>query len=126
METKVSYLSDLKFNLETWIRELKFHAKEMETFRGKLEEIAARGYNPEAFKPLEMFENRIELEKDAISKLIHRCKRKMHNIDIADMTEAIDGRLLYEQRPLREDIKTYIKLHYELKEEMMDYLLKWL
>ena len=126
METKVSYLSDLKFNLETWIRELKFHAKEMETFRGKLEEIAARGYNPEAFKPLEMFKNRIELEKDAISKLIHRCKRKMHNIDIADMTEAIDGRLLYEQRPLREDIKTYIKLHYELKEEMMDYLLKWL
>lgn len=126
METKVSYLSDLKFNLETWIRELKFHAKEMETFRGKLEEIAARGYNPEAFKPLEMFENRIELEKDAISKLIHRCKRKIHSIEIADMTEAIDGRLLYEQRPLREDIKTYIKLHYELKEEMMDYLLKWL
>ena len=126
METKVSYLNDLKFNLETWVRELKFHATEMDTFKEKLEEIASRGYNPEAFKPMEMFANRIELEKDAISKLIHRCKRKMHNIEIADMTEDIDGRLLHEQRPLREDIKTYIKLHYELKEEMMDYFLKWL
>ncbi|MCF1190872.1 hypothetical protein LRR18_04685 [Mangrovimonas sp. AS39] len=126
METKISYLSDLKFNLETWIRELRFHFNEMETFKTKLEEIASREYTSEVFKPLEMFENRIALEKDAISKLIHRCKQKMHNLEIADMTEAIDGRLLYEQRPLRDDIKTYLKLHYELKEEMMDYFLKWL
>lgn len=126
METKVSYLNDLKFNLETWLRELRFHFNEMDEFKKKLEEIAVREYNPETFKPLEMFENRIEIEKDAISKLMHRCKHKIHNLELADMNEDIDGRLLYEQNPLREDIKTYIKLHYELKEEMLDYFLKWL
>ncbi len=126
METKVSYLNDLKFNLESWLRELRFHDKEMDIFREKLDEVAARDYNPETFKPLEMFENRIDLEKDAISKLKHRCKRKIHNIEVADVSENIDGRLLYEQRPLRDDIKTYLKLHAEFKEEIMDYFHKWL
>ena len=38
MQTKVLYLSDLKFNLETWRRELGFHFSEMDTFQEKLEE----------------------------------------------------------------------------------------
>jgi hypothetical protein len=42
------------------------------------------------------------------------------------MQEEIDGRLKNEQSSLRDDMKTYIKLHYELKEEMMDYFLEWL
>ena len=29
MQTKVSYLSDLKFNLETWKRELRFNFNEI-------------------------------------------------------------------------------------------------
>ncbi len=126
MQTKVSYLSDLKFNLETWLRELRFHFNEMDTFQEKLEEIAAREYNPKSSKPLEVFQNRIMIEKDVISKLMHRCKRKMKNIHVADYGEDIDGRLQFEQTPLRDDMKTYIKLHYELKEDMMDYFLKWL
>jgi uncharacterized membrane-anchored protein YhcB (DUF1043 family) len=48
MQTKVSYLSDLKFNLETWRRELRFHFNEMDTFEEKLEEIAAREFDKRA------------------------------------------------------------------------------
>ena len=126
MQTKVIYLSDLKFNLETWKRELRFHFNEMDTFEEKLEEIASREFNPRALKPLEQFQNRIMIEKDVISKLMHRCKAKMKNIHIANLNEDIDGRLQREQGSLRDDMKTYIKLHYELKEEMMDYFLEWL
>jgi len=126
MQAKVSYLSDLKFNLETWRRELKFHFNEMDSFQEKLEEIASREYNPKALKPLESFQNRIMIEKSAISKLSHRCKKKMININRVDYDETIDGRLQYEQSTLRDDMKTYIRLHYELKEEMMDYFLLWL
>ena len=126
MLTKVSYLSDLKFNLETWKRELRFHYNEMDTFQEKLEEIAAREFSPEATKPLEQFQNRITLEKNAISKLMHRCKYKMKNIHAADINENIDYRLLNEQSSLRDDMRRYIKMHYELKEEMMDYYLEWL
>jgi hypothetical protein len=61
------------------------------------------------------------IEKDAISKLLHRCRNKMVAINNADINESIDGRLQNEQHSLREDMRTYIKLHYDLKEEMMEY-----
>ena len=66
------------------------------------------------------------IEKDAISKLMHRCKAKMKNIHLADFNENIDGRLQNEQHTLRDDMRTYIRLHYDLKEEMMAYFLEWL
>lgn len=126
MQTKVSYLSDLKFNLETWKRELRFHFNEMDTFQEKLEEIAGREFGKKATVPLENFQNRIMIEKDAISKLMHRIKNKMKNIHNADFSEEIDGRLSTEQHTLKEDMRTYIRMHYDLKEEMMQYFLEWL
>ena len=50
----------------------------------------------------------------------------MRAISLVNYNENIDGRLQNEQAPLRDDMKTYIKLHYELKEDMMDYFLEWL
>lgn len=126
MQTKVLYLSDLKFNLEAWRRELRFHFNEMDTFQEKLEEIASREFSRESLIPLESFQNRIMLEKSAISKLSHKCKAKIKNINHVNYQEDLDGRLQNEQTPLRDDMKTYIKLHYELKEQMMDYFLEWL
>jgi len=126
MQVKVSYLSDLKFNVETWRRELKFHFNEMDTFQEKLEEIASREFNSKAMKPLEIYQNRVMIEKNEISKLLHKCKSKMANISRVDYNEDIDGRLQFEQNTLRDEMKSYIRLHYELKEEMMNYFLMWL
>lgn len=125
MQTKVSYLSDLKFNLDTWKRELRFHFNEMDTFEEKLEEISVREFDKDATVPLEKYQNKIMIEKDAISKLMHRIRNKMANINKADFNEHIDGRLQNEQHTLKEDMRTYIKMHYDLKEEMMDYLRTW-
>ncbi|TDI78767.1 MAG: hypothetical protein E2O83_05785 [Bacteroidetes bacterium] len=121
MQAKVMYLSDLKFNLETWRRELRFHYDEMDTFQQKLEETATRSFDQNGQKNLENFQNRIMIEKAAIAKLKHRCKNKLRNIHLADYNENIDGRLLNEQGTLQEDMRTYLKLHYDLKEEMMDF-----
>ena len=126
LATKVSYLSDLKFNLETWKRELRFHFNEMDTFEEKLEEIAAREYDKRATKKIENFQNRIMIERNEISKLMHRCKRKMNSLLIADYNENIDGRLMQQQHPLKDDMRQYIKMHYDLKEEMMDFFARWL
>ena len=124
MQSKVMYLSDLKFNIETWKRELRFHFNEMDTFQEKLEEIVPRIEGHIYLKKLEVFQNRIMIEKDAISKLMHRCRNKIANINNTDFNENIDGRLQNEQHTLKEDIRTYIKLHYDLKEELMDFFLE--
>jgi len=121
MQTKISYLSDLRFNLETWKRELRFHMNEMDTFQEKLEEIAAREYDRGVMVMVENFQNRIMIECNAISKLMHRCKHKMNSLLLADHSENIDGRLMREQRPLKDDMRQYIIMHYQLKEEMMDF-----
>jgi len=124
MQTKLMYLSDLKFNIETWKRELRFHFNEMDTFQEKLDEIANRNPDSNSKVKLEIFQNRILLEKEAISKLKHRCRNRSVNIINVDLDENIDGRLQAEQYSLKEDMRNYIKLHYELKEEMMDFFLE--
>ena len=87
MQSKIMYLSDLKFNIDTWRRELRFHLNEMDTFQERLEEIVQREKDPLAFVKLEVFQNRIMIEKNAISKLLHRCRNKIANINNANLNE---------------------------------------
>lgn len=126
MQTQISYLSDLKFNLETWRRELRFHFHEMDSFEEKLEEIAAREFSKSALIPLEQFQNRIMLEKDAIAKLKHRCKERIAVLNQAKIDENMDLTQFNYQNTLMDDMRDYIKMHYAFKEEMMNYFLNWL
>ena len=126
METKLVYLSDLKFNLKVWKEELRFHRKEMEKFEKKLEVIAKRNLGIEAMAPLEGFQNKIIREKEVIGRMLQRIRMKKRIIQTADMSEELDGRLRNQQTSMKEDMKMYIKLHYELKEDLMDYFLRWL
>lgn len=126
METKLVYLSDLKFNLKVWKEELRFHRKEMEKFEKKLEMIAKRNLGIEAMAPLEGFQNKIIREKEVIGRMLQRIRMKKKIIETADLSEELDGRLRNQQTSMRDDMKTYIKLHYELKEDLMDYFLRWL
>ena len=126
MEVKMVYLSDLKFNLKIWKRELRFHREEMEKFEKQLEKIASRNLGYDAMVPLEGFQNKIIREKDVIGKLLQRIRGKMRIVDTVDLGEELDGRLRNQQTALRDDMKTYVKLHYELKEALMDFFLRWL
>jgi hypothetical protein len=126
MEVKMVYLSDLKFNLKVWKKELRFHRDEMEKFERQLEKIARRNLGYEAMVPLEGFQNKIIREKEVIGKLLQRIRVKMRIVNTIDLSEELDGRLRNQQTSLKDDMKTYVKLHYELKEALMDFYLRWL
>ena len=127
MEQKINYLSDLEFNLDTWKRELKFHRDEMDTFQEKLDEVAARKeINKEVSVALESFQNKILRERKVISDILHKIKQKRLTVKTANINEPIDGKLYREQIPLRDEMKTYIRLHYDLKENMMGFFTEWL
>ncbi len=76
--------------------------------------------------PLEGFQNKIIREKEVIGRMLQRIRMKKKIIDTTDLSEELDGRLRNQQTSMRDDMKTYIKLHYELKEDLMDYFLRWL
>lgn len=125
METKTMYLSDLKFNIDTWKRELRFHLDEMDTFKEKLDELTVRQeLELEALKNLDVFQNRILIEKDAIAKLKHRCRNILAGINRLVFENEMTNQPFNEQKELREDMRNYIRLHYQLKEEIMDFLLE--
>jgi hypothetical protein len=126
MQTEAVYSSDLTFNLEIWKRELKFHMSELDMFQQKLEEIASREDIGKSSLELESFQNKIMIERDAIVKLLHRCRAKLGNLHSADHYKNVDGQLQYEKRSLYDDLKHYIKLHYEFKEAIMDFFSRWL
>ncbi len=126
MQTETVYSSDLTFNLEIWKRELKFHMSELDMFQQKLEEIAGREVIEKSSLELESFQNRIMIERSAIGKLLHRCRAKLGNLHSADHYKNIDGQIQYEKRSLYEDLKHYIKLHYEFKEAIMDFFVQCL
>ena len=107
-------------------RELKFHMTEMDEFEEKLGDISIRNLGVEAMAPLEGFQNKIIREREVIGRLIQRIRKKFRLLESVDMNENIDGRLRQKQGTLRDDMKIYIKLHYQLKEEMMDFFLQWL
>ena len=91
-----------------------------------MEEIAKRNLGVKAMAPLEGFQNRIIREKEVIGQLLQRIRMKRRIIEKLEKGSEDDDRLRSQQNTLRDDMKTYIKLHYELKEEIMDYFLKWL
>ena len=126
MDTKLVYLSDLKFNLNVCKSELRFHRKEMEKFEKKIEAVAKRNPGVEAMAHLEGFQNKIIREREVIGRMLQRIRMKRKIIESGDLSEEMDTRLRNQSTSMRDDMKTYIKLHYELKEDLMDYLLRWL
>ncbi len=126
METKLLRLGDLKFNLDVWLRELKFHKQELDFFEKKLEELSVRNLGPEVMIPLEKFQNRISKERHAINDLKHRIKFKMNLLNNLSDFDIVDKSHYNKQLLLSEEMNTFNKLNFELKSKMMAYFLDWL
>lgn len=126
METELIHLGDLKFNLDVWLRELKFNKQELDFFEKKLEELSVRNLGIDAMIPLEKFQNKIAKERQAINDLKHRIKFKMNLLNSLSENDSIDKKHRENQVLLSEEMTTFNKLNVELKAKMMNYFLRWL
>jgi hypothetical protein len=126
MESQLVFLSDLNFNLDVWKRELKFQESEMDYFEEKLEEVVMRKLGVEVDVQLEKFQNKIIREKEVMGHLRHRIRMKKREIAQTKFEDGSEAIFHEKQVLLREEMKTFIKMHYQLKEEMMDFFLKYL
>ncbi|MBG7629592.1 MAG: hypothetical protein IZT56_04085, partial [Bacteroidetes bacterium] len=124
MESQVLYLSDLNFNLEVWKRELKFQESEMDYFEEKLEHVAIRNLGTDVMRQLESFQNKIIREREVMGHLRHRIRMKKREIAQARFDNKPEVVFHEKQVLLKDEMKTFVKMHYDLKEDMMDFFLK--
>lgn len=126
MESQLLFLSDLNFNLEVWKRELKFQESEMDYFEEKLEHVAIRNLGSDVMIRLEGFQNKIIREREVMGHLRHRIRMKKREIAQAKLENRQEVKFHEKQVLLKDEMKTFVKMHYELKEDMMDFFLKYL
>ena len=126
MESQLIYLSDLSFNLDVWKRELKFQDDEMDYFEEKLEHIAIRNLGKEVMVQLEGFQNKIIREREVMGHLRHRIRMKKR--ELAQSKFENNAEVLFQEKQvmLKDEMATFVKMHYQLKEKMMDFFLKYL
>ena len=126
MESQLLFLSDLNFNLEVWKRELKFQESEMDYFEEKLEHVAIRNLGTDVMRQLESFQNKIIREREVMGHLRHRIRMKKREIAQARFDNRPEVIFHEKQVLLKDEMKTFVKMHYDLKEDMMDFFLKYL
>jgi len=126
MESQLLFLSDLNFNLEVWKRELKFQEGEMDYFEEQLEHVAIRSLGVDVMIQLEGFQNKIIREREVMLHLRHRIRMKKREISKANFENNTEVKFHEKQVLLKDEMKTFVKMHYDLKEDMMDFFLKYL
>ncbi|MHB1147194.1 MAG: hypothetical protein ACYC01_06305 [Lutibacter sp.] len=127
MESQLVFLSDLNFNLDVWKRELKFQESEMDYFEEKLEHIVMRNPGTEVLVQLEGFQNKIIREREVMGHLRHRIRMKRRELAHQGKIEKNNEALFHEKQVLlKDEMKTFVNMHYQLKEKMMDFFLKYL
>jgi len=126
MESQLLVLSDLNFNLDVWKRELKFQEGEMDYFEEKLEHIAMRNPGNEVMVQLEGFQNKIIREREVMGHLRHKIRMKKR--ELAKTKFENNSSVLFQEKQvlLKDEMKTFVRMHYQLKELMMDFFLKTL
>jgi hypothetical protein len=112
--------------LDVWKRELKFQESEMDYFEEKLEHVAIRHLGKDVMIQLEAFQNKIIREREVMGHLRHRIRMKKREIAQAKFENRPEVKFHEKQVLLKDEMKTFVKMHYELKEDMMDFFLKYL
>ncbi|HEY9169956.1 MAG TPA: hypothetical protein VIN72_10750 [Lutibacter sp.] len=127
MESQLVFLSDLNFNLDVWKRELKFQESEMDYFEEKLEHVVMRNPGSDVMVQLESFQNKIIREREVMGHLRHRIRMKRRELAYQGQNERSPEVLFHEKQVLlKDEMKTFVNMHYQLKEKMMDFFLKYL
>ncbi len=98
----------------------------MDYFEEKLEHVAMRNLGKDVMIQLEGFQNKIIREREVMGQLRHRLRMKKREIAKAKYQNTEEVKFPEKQVLLKDEMKTFVKMHYDLKEDMMDFFLKYL
>ncbi len=123
-----AYVSDLHYEHNLWLNELKFYKEELVILEHRLGEIISKNTGNEAEVGVESFQNRFELQKEHISEIKHRIKK--HEQFLANYAKdhpiAVDHVHFTDHTDIREQFERFRDLYAEMKYDFNRFAVKWM
>ena len=122
------YMTDLHFEHQVWLNQLKFFKDELNILNTRLAEVSIRNTKMEVKAQVEHFQNQFIREAEVIDILVHDINT--HEKNLAEFAKdhpiAVDHVYFENHTELEGKMQTFGKIWFELKGEFMDFLRTWM
>jgi hypothetical protein len=127
METKKT-IYQLHEEHKTWLNKLLFYNDELKIMDKRIFEVAEKNTSSEVRSLADHFINQLTIQKEQIDILSHDINSHEMFLEAAthDNANSIDHERFSDHKKHRESIATFEKLFKELREELIDFLSKWM
>ena len=127
MEAKKT-IYELHEEHKTWLNKLMFYKDELKIMDNRILEVAQKNTSKEARSLADYFNNQLIIQKEQIDNLTHDIKSHELFLEAAMINnpKVIDKESFLDHKRHRESITTFEKLFKDLREELIDYLSKWM
>jgi len=127
METKKT-IFQLHEEHKTWLNKLSFYKDELSIMANRISEVAAKNTSTEVRSLCDYFNNQLIIQKEQIDILNHDIKSHEAYLEAAakNNPDSIDHEKFVDHKKHRESIATFEKIFKDLREELIDFLSKWM
>ena len=127
METKKT-IYQLHEEHKTWLNKLLFYNDELKIMDKRILDVAEQNTSREVRSLADHFINQLTIQKEQIDILSHDINSHEIFLEAAalDNPNSIDHERFSDHKKHRESIATFEKLFKELREELIDFLSKWM
>jgi molybdenum cofactor biosynthesis enzyme MoaA len=122
------HIDELHFENKLHLNQLNFYKQEIEIFKHRLEEIAAKNSKTEVTASVEQFQNQFIRQLEVNDELRH--KINLHEKNLVEYAKenpvAVDHVLFENNDALGEEAKRYTELYTEMKNNFNRFLSEWM
>jgi hypothetical protein len=113
---------------KTWLNKLSFYKDELKIMDSRILEVAKKNTSKEVRSLADHFNNQLIIQKEQIDILTHDIKSHELYLEAAalDNPNGIDTEKFSDHKKHRASIVTFEKLFKDLREDLIDFLSKWM
>lgn len=127
METKKS-IYQLHEEHKTWLNKLLFYKDELKIMADRIMEVGEKNTSIEVRSLADHFHNQVIIQKEQIDILNHEIESHETYLQnaVQKNPNAVDHEKFLDHKKHRESIAVFEKIFRELREELIDFLSKWM
>jgi hypothetical protein len=113
---------------KTWLNKLLFYEDELLIMKNRLSEVAQKNTSREVLALVDHFNNQLIIQKEQIDILHHdiNSHESYLEVSVRSTPNPIEITKFSDHKKHRESIAVFEKIFKELREELIDFLSKWM